>query len=1399
MMLVTDIVLNNLPPAYTKERIKDFVEGTLDIDVQNVTIHHALPGKALVTFHSEIEFTSASENLKEFPIKEKIVGVLETQRKQFSLIVSSVEPKYLSEEFLEIYFCAEFGDGEDIVSSCQMFHNMAIVHFKTNDTTVMTHILAQRDHVPLPSKDYHILVEPFYIQFHDCLEEQLLNEKPEQDLFKAKDDMESRDIKQEKRSHNELNVGVETDSDESSDDNTHGEDSEGDHFNFDEKNQDEKLNLIKTNSFSRKERINGRKTKSSPRGVARGRILSNRGTNRCSNESEKVTDFDQSVKHKFRGSRTSVCRGRAKSINKIHHSKIEVMQTSEDEAENELFMRTSNQKNLNRHKSSFDNGHRPHYNGSTHKLTSSSESEEKSKQYMEEKNQTNFESQRLQEQTLKIFEVRESISKTKKSFLDSFLGEFGECTVKYDADQECIVFGGPEKIVRERHLMLLTELKKIKEDSIELTPSVSEILGTVWQQQCLEKLSNIIKPFGCKLLWENSSLKILAHGEDSLKSSLEVLKAEISESQLVHMEGSIADADFQSIKTFTECKFPVLVLLEKGNILIQGLKEEVIKAKRSIEDRLFNYLNVQETFDFRGPQAEYFHRVLRHKIPAILKDVKIIDEASSNTNFKVIISGTKPQVHEAIINLNKIKSTVYSQSWNLFSEFSKKEDMRLLTDSLSKSTQCIEKFEKEHDCFVIMNLPKITEIPSSHSQKYKQTRERKKTTFSKKSYGTNSLPKESEPDVVYNLSKTCQLHLKASANITREDSAVLVCVLDDKVDLRRTRVGMDFNKACTTLWKQLNDARGNSMDPSVIVTNGPFQGLPSSCQAINHVILSKWSPGSSETKLTHAVKTILTNAIRSGVTSISIPPLGCGKLLGYPSASVAQIMIHTLMSHVGLSSIKRIVLLGKDPQLMRDYKMEAQKVMPQVTAAFTSKDLAKKDQAQAAHETDINSGDSSSTDSSSDKEEEHMDTQYEGPGSVTIWTRVKEGSERVQTLNSMWTMLKKTIITHCLHVGYFNQPELKDWPKGFCRKIVCEAKKESVWIETSKNSKTNMASFIVKGEQHAVDRFIKIISVEHQHWQEKQPKRIVSSKAKRGTLEFIKHAADSTELLPSYWALSKKEEDRPGYLATKWRKLKDSVRKENSSILKDVSGETKAAIEKLVTQDLFDPSRVGHGRDAVNLNHKGIKVINVKRVENPGLFEHYNNYRKQLFQNCCTSKKMCTDIGKIPGSKGRVITTEKLPDFMKTELYWEINEHYLFHGSPITDTLVLSGPDPRVGSEGGMFGKGFYMAEMTTKADQYADKKNQRTAPGTTLKMIMFRALLGNPFLCNNNHPSVQSKDAQKLFRPPCMNCQKDVCRCSPQILYDSVMGDGTWIFREFVLYDRFKCYPEYVIYYKRV
>lgn len=79
--------------------------------------------------------------------------------------------------------------------------------------------------------------------------------------------------------------------------------------------------------------------------------------------------------------------------------------------------------------------------------------------------------------------------------------------------------------------------------------------------------------------------------------------------------------------------------------------------------------------------------------------------------------------------------------------------------------------------------------------------------------------------------------------------------------------------------------------------------------------------------------------------------------------------------------------------------------------------------------------------------------------------------------------------------------------------------------------------------------------------------------------------------------------------------------------------------------------------------------------------------------------------------------------------------------------------------------------------------------------MILLRMLLGEMFVLNSK---------EVFQRPPCKTCRHD--RCSDRShdqggnwFYDSVVVDGHWNFREFLVYELNMCYPEYVITYKRI
>ncbi|GFN82155.1 poly [ADP-ribose] polymerase [Plakobranchus ocellatus] len=1608
-MKVTNLVLSNLPLAYPEATIKDFVEGTLDVDVKSVVINSALPGKALITFDCKIDYLEASESLKETAIEEKIVDIHPPDTEPNTLVVSDVQAKYLSEEFLEIYFCAQFGDGKDIVSSCQMLpkFDMAIVIFEKNTAAVMSCILANKDHVPLPSENYHIMVEPFYLHFHGYLQEQLgmgadisLPSSFEGHM-KMKDQMENQsanagdypkaenvDGGSEELEDEDVNTEVhdvrmdeENEEDRIVKETEDNEENNYHEYPYGEKrlislrgiqhgrgqrgmcrayhsSENNQRAIVQTNSVSSDDiqqmdfpLSSFSNVKESPKSQARSNLIRGRGAavrgSRGKPSKPKVNDFEDnheqppdfqakpnSIKgrgaavrggrgkpgnptmndfeddheqppdfqakpnlirgrgaavrggrgkpgkptmHIFyedheqppdfqakpnsikgRGAavrggrgkpgnpiindfeynheqtpdfqakpnltkgRGAAVQGRGKPSNHVIHFEDEIIEHKERPCpqlsrplEKSLPLGVESERhfiayqdpyfdgklstkppNLRRKDKSFQLCSSTHDSNDVEMSEGSVENFQNKEEtdYSESKERENLEfSESGQRKNInsKQLEIEEHLTNTQAKLLKDSFGTFGACKVTYDMIKEAAVFEGPEEIVNERRLKLLLELKKIKEESIDLSPSMRKILSKYWKQPCLEELNNLVSPLKGTVLLENFSLSIQAYGEDCLKSAIALIKDKTSGHKCIPVHGKISDKDFQYLKAHIEQHFPV-ILSWKDGIQLQGMKKQTESAAIDVEERLNDIQNISEQIEISGTQVGYVNQILMRKFKPLLPEVQINDVVRSDSKLSFTICGTNSLVSEAKKKWEILKSSIVLKNWNLEQEFKKKEDLMLVASS-SKLPHALLDFEKQHDCHIVINPPRLTTGP--------QNKQKSKHVAKKKIHKSRPLLRkttiEPEETLIYNLTNTCQLIVQPYGDITREPSSALVCVLDEKADLRRTRVGSAFNKACPTLWKSLDQARGTGLqNASVVTTQGPFKGLPTSCQAVYHVILSKWTPNSSEANLSLLIKTLVSYATNANLSSISIPPLGCGKLLGFPTSAVAQIMIQTLQSSLSQSSLTRVVLLAQDPALVADYKSEAQKAFPSanpISPGNFSKENDAENKLDFAGVGDEDENDDNSSGSSDD--DGYDDQVIAQPGSVKIWT-TKE-----KNLDALWSQLKKNIEAICLYECHFDQADLETWPKFFHKKIISQAKAKSVWVESFKNPKTHKASFVAKGEKHAVEQMINFIQSEYNHWLDSMPKRIASRKApKRGDIDFIKHAAGCDELFPSYWTLNQKVTENPGIL----RKTMDFFKRkafsdtESVDFLVDVSSKTRDAIDKLVTS-LFDSQLVGVGNDAANLGHKNIKVTSIKRIENPILFEQYNMNRKYLFDKCKRENRLCKDIGKIGGSKGRVATTENLPSFMKEELYWEINEHYLFHGTSVATTLVRNGPDPKVGSSGGMFGKGFYLAERTTKADQYADDKNNRSQPGKKLTLIMFRALLGDVFLCNDQHASVQSKTSKKLSRPPCMKCKEDVCHCFPQKLHDSVMGDGKWLFREFVLYDKNLCYPEYIINYTRV
>ena len=146
---------------------------------------------------------------------------------------------------------------------------------------------------------------------------------------------------------------------------------------------------------------------------------------------------------------------------------------------------------------------------------------------------------------------------------------------------------------------------------------------------------------------------------------------------------------------------------------------------------------------------------------------------------------------------------------------------------------------------------------------------------------------------------------------------------------------------------------------------------------------------------------------------------------------------------------------------------------------------------------------------------------------------------------------------------------------------------------------------------------------------------------------------------------------------------------------------TFKAVQKVV-QDTWKPQFVGHGRDAQGLGgYSRINVKKVERIENSEIFVKYYQKRQDFFRKAVkigTFKR----LENVKHSTSAVLTEKNLTDILLKDLYPEVNEHYLFHGTRNVKTIINQGLDEKLAGSGAMFGPGIYFAESSTKADQYA-------------------------------------------------------------------------------------------------
>uniref|UniRef100_A0A6V0G0G3 Poly [ADP-ribose] polymerase n=1 Tax=Zooxanthella nutricula TaxID=1333877 RepID=A0A6V0G0G3_9DINO len=206
----------------------------------------------------------------------------------------------------------------------------------------------------------------------------------------------------------------------------------------------------------------------------------------------------------------------------------------------------------------------------------------------------------------------------------------------------------------------------------------------------------------------------------------------------------------------------------------------------------------------------------------------------------------------------------------------------------------------------------------------------------------------------------------------------------------------------------------------------------------------------------------------------------------------------------------------------------------------------------------------------------------------------------------------------------------------------------------------------------------------------------------------------------------------------------------------------------------------------------GYRVAGVLRNVNPELWGEYALARGAI------SKECESDAGRpfkvIADVQTHGVFLEEKPAIESC------NEWFLFHGSSpekcqqIMDSnfrLSLAGSGATwkdAGSSTGtpLYGHGIYFADRVTKADEYSHmvEAGQRFAGCHT--MLVCRVVGGRTQYCDTNEIDAVALQKQVISGP-----------------FHSVFGDRVTRlkkpFREVVVYDATQCYPEYLVYYRRL
>lgn len=192
----------------------------------------------------------------------------------------------------------------------------------------------------------------------------------------------------------------------------------------------------------------------------------------------------------------------------------------------------------------------------------------------------------------------------------------------------------------------------------------------------------------------------------------------------------------------------------------------------------------------------------------------------------------------------------------------------------------------------------------------------------------------------------------------------------------------------------------------------------------------------------------------------------------------------------------------------------------------------------------------------------------------------------------------------------------------------------------------------------------------------------------------------------------------------------------------------------------------------------GYTVRKVIRVEDSRMWERYVKRRCSI-----QDQRQSADVEQLcPPCKTLEVVGSNADSF--SPLDGSLNEVYLWHGTHVRAALSIAHSDFRIdlagSSTGTMYGRGCYLAENCTKADEYARDEPHGYYEGV-FALLLCRVVLGKYYYTTKRDERAGDSVARGKF--------------------DSTLGDrlkAVDTFREFVVYNADQVYPEFIVLYSR-